>query len=95
MSKNIRQVAMGLYKPPFEFYCGYILDATGKTVADNGPILDKPDEIREEKCIVRVRGWGFIQKLKTDFDNGDIQDQVGNVIAEALTEFWLKGESHE
>lgn len=90
MSKTITQTALELYKAPFSFYCGYIHDADGKTVADDGAIGDKPDEIKTENGIVRVRGWGHIQKLKTDYGNSDIQDEVGRLIAVALTEFWEK-----
>jgi len=92
MSKTITQTAMNLYKPPFTFYCGYIHDADGKTVADNDCERDA-EVVRDGNIALRVRGWGFIQKLKTDFDNGDIQDEVGRLIAVALTEYWQKNDA--
>lgn len=86
--KTITEVAKGLYRPPFTFQHGYIFDAGGKMVADNGHMGAGNEEIHTENGIVRVRGWGHIQKLKTDYDNGDIQDEVGRLIADALTKYW-------
>lgn len=72
----IRQRALGLYQPPFRFECGYILAANGQMVADQH---DGPDSLR-------VRGWGRISYM----DNPEkLQDEVGALIAEALTEKWL------
>lgn len=64
--------AMNLYKPPFHYECGYILDSTHKVVADDGEIC-------------RVRGWGRIQKQP---NAAALQDKVGELIAQAMTDYW-------
>ena len=70
-------LAVKLYKPPFRYERGYIFDADNSMVADN----DAQD------TVGRVRGWGRIQYLP----NPEIlQDRVGELIAQALTEFWEK-----
>ncbi len=65
---------MALYTPPFRFERGYILDSTNEMVADNGGIC-------------RVRGWGRIQKQP---NAAALQDKVGELIAQAMTEYWLE-----
>lgn len=87
MSKTITQVTLGLYKPPFKYCCGYILDAEGNTVADNNAENDATI-IQGSNLVLEVRGWGRIRGLKTDFQSGAIQDEVGRLIALALTEYW-------
>ena len=80
--KTIKQVALSLYDPPFIFKRGYIWDANNQMVADQ--------EIYQEeaiKSIMRIRGWGRIQYLKK-FKPEDLQDEVGKLCAQALTEFW-------
>lgn len=73
-----RNAALALYRPPFRFLHGYIYDADGKMCADEG---EMPDHV-----AARVRGWGRIGYLP---DAAALQDEVGQVIAEALTAFWL------
>ena len=72
---EIRQRALDLYKPPFKFECGYIQDSKHRMVADQH---DGPDSLR-------VRGWGRISYME---DPEKLQDEVGALIAEALTEKW-------
>ena len=66
-----------LYEGPFEHHCGYINDANGKMFAD--------DSGENVEGIVRVRGWGALQKLD---DAEEVQDEIGEMIAEALTQYW-------
>lgn len=75
--KALRQRALDLYKPPFKFKCGYIFDASGEMVAD--------DDSVPEHVAARIRGWGRIQYLPSP---GDLQDEVGQMVAEALTAYW-------
>ena len=75
-NKELRGVAMNLYHPPFRYENGYVFDSTGQMVSD--------DEA-EADAVQRVRGWGRISYLK---DPGAVQDTVGHLIAEALTQFW-------
>lgn len=74
---ELRARAIALYKPPFKFDHGYIWDADGRMVADNN--LD------EDGQILRVRGWGRISYL----ENAEaLQDEVGEIIAIALSNYW-------
>lgn len=81
---TIRQAALDLYKPPFKYIGGYIFDQGHKMVADNGEI----DEMRE-LFAARIRGWGRIQYLDNPKGRAEaLQDEVGKIVAEALTAFW-------
>ncbi len=74
-NSTLTQQAMSLYKPPFRFHRGYIWDTDNKMVADD----DAQD------VALRVRGWGAIS-YKPDAEA--LQDEVGRLIAEALTQYW-------
>lgn len=77
--KELTAKALALYKPPFKFMYGYIHDADGRVVADNNVDADNQ--------VLRVRGWGRISYM----ENAEaLQDEVGEVIAIALTEYWQK-----
>lgn len=77
---TIREAAFNLYTAPFRYDTGYIWDSKDEMVADQGGI----DELEK---IMRVRGWGRIQYLK-NFKPEQLQDQVGKLCAEALTNLW-------
>lgn len=82
-----RAAALALYKPPFRFLHGYIHDADTQMVADQGGF----EGAVETHIAARVRGWGRIGYMP---DAEALQDEVGAVIAEALTAFWkATGES--
>ncbi|MEX0563129.1 DUF551 domain-containing protein [Raoultella terrigena] len=76
-STDLRNKSIGLYTPPFRFEHGYIWDAKGRMVADN--------HVDGEDAALRVRGWGRISYMENP---EALQDEVGNVIALAMTEFW-------
>ncbi|MGS3469178.1 hypothetical protein ACB303_24365 [Citrobacter farmeri] len=76
-NSDIRDKSICLYTPPFRFEHGYIWDAKGKMVADN--------HVDGEDAALRVRGWGRISYMENP---EALQDEVGNVIALAMTEFW-------
>ena len=76
-STDLRNKSIGLYTPPFRFEHGYIWDAKGQMVADN--------HVDGEDGVLRVRGWGRISYMENP---EALQDEVGNVIALAMTEFW-------
>lgn len=76
-STDLRNKSIGLYTPPFRFEHGYIWDAKGQMVADN--------HVDGEDAVLRVRGWGRICYMENP---EALQDEVGNVIALAMTEFW-------
>ena len=73
---TLRQRATDLYEPPFRFECGYIFDAKGQMVADQGGA---------EGYALRVRGWGRIGYMESP---EQLQDEVGEKIAEILTQHW-------
>jgi hypothetical protein len=71
-----RGQALACLKPPFRYQAGYIFDANNQMVAD-----------MPGSAVCRVRGWGRLQ-YHTDCDPEALQDMVGILIAEALTQFW-------
>lgn len=73
---DLRDKAKELYKPPFRHDRGYIFDADSNMVADDA-----------EANIMRVRGWGRIGYME---DPELLQDEVGVMIAEALTAYWTE-----
>lgn len=74
---TLTQSALSLYRAPFRFHRGYIWDANNEMVADNFG----------QDFALRIRGWGRISYLPTP---GALQDKVGELIAEALTEYWMR-----
>lgn len=64
-----------LYRPPFRYERGYIFDANNEMVADS----------EGQDVALRIRGWGRIGYMA----NAEaLQDRVGELIAQAITEFW-------
>ncbi len=82
-----RAAALALYRPPFKFRMGYIHDAGGHMVADQDGF--GPDSKVIESVAARVRGWGRIGYMP---DAEALQDEVGAVIADALTAYWNSAE---
>lgn len=83
MSDDLRKRAIDLYKPPFIYHSpsGWIFDGEGRQV------LDKIDET----AMLRIRGWGRIGYLENP---EQLQDKVGELIAEALTKFWQENQAN-
>lgn len=78
VNKNeLRSQALSICKPPFEYKRGYIFDANGNTVADN-PM---------EEGALRLRGWGRISHMENP---EQLQDEIGEIIADAMSEYWSK-----
>jgi hypothetical protein len=75
MDDKLRTSALELFKPPFHYHCGYIFDTSGNMVSDNCG----------ETAATRLRGWGRIQYMGNP---QELQDAVGELIAEALNSFW-------
>jgi len=74
---DMRAEALNLYVSPFRYKHGFIWDANENMVGDQ-PGQD---------TALRIRGWGRIGYMQ----NAErLQDAVGEIIAEALTEFWEK-----
>ena len=85
INPSLREAALDLYEAPFLFKRGYIYDAGHKMVADQ-------DGEVTESIAARVRGWGRIGYLP---DAEALQDEVGKIIAESLTNFWKSKEGDE
>ncbi len=83
-----RAAALAIYTPPFRFVHGYIYDASSRMVADQGGFDGAADTVAGA-VAARVRGWGRIGYMP---DAEALQDEVGAVIAEALTAFWHAAE---
>jgi hypothetical protein len=84
MTKTIREVALELYTPPFSFRHGYVFDSKGHMVADQ----DDVDAMRES-IAARIRGWGRIQYMDNPMGRAAaLQDEVGQIVVEALNAFW-------
>lgn len=81
---EMKEKALALYKPPSSFECGYIFDANNQMVADEA---DADSMIN----ALRIRGWGRIGYMENP---EALQDKVGELIAEALTQYW-EGKSAE
>ena len=84
---------LSLYKPPFRYdrRGGYIWDADGKMLADNYDPDDAIDVSQKIEPALRIRGWGYIQYLKhNNLTPAQIQDGLGEIMAQALTDYWLK-----
>lgn len=79
MPNELTPIAKALYKPPFRFdpHGGFIWDANNQMVCDD----------KGQDSTQRVRGWGRIGYM---LQAEKIQDEVGRLIAQALTEFWGK-----
>lgn len=83
------EAAMKLYEPPFTFVHGYIYDNANHVVSDNGDIGQM-----EKAVISRIRGWGRLQYLKDgEFTPEQLQDAVGEIVVEALNDYWAKHSS--
>ena len=79
-ASEARRVGMSLYKPPFKYEHGFIFDSNDHIFADDGPT---------GMLLARIRGWGYIQHAGgTTVTAEAIQDELGQVVADALTEFW-------
>ena len=72
---ELKQQALDQYTPPFSYRGGYIHDVDHKMVADDAG----------GNHILRIRGWGKLGKLE---NGAEVQDMIGELIAEALTEYW-------
>ena len=84
---ELKKAALSLYTPPFRYDSlgGYIVDHSGLMVSDqNG---EDPTNF-----IARVRGWGRIRYIE-EHDPEKVQDTLGEMIAEALNQYWggIKG----
>jgi hypothetical protein len=75
MNEELKKKAFNLYTAPFSCRYGYIWDAEGNMVADDVG----------GDAMLRIRGWGRLGAME---DGDKIQDAVGDLIAEILTDYW-------
>lgn len=83
---ELRKIALDFYKGPFKFdhMGGYIWAQGDKDTHGNQMFADL--DCAKERCA-RIRGWGALQYLK-DVDCEALQDEIGVMFAEAITEYW-------
>jgi len=88
---ELRKIALDFYKGPFKFdhMGGYIWALGDKSTHGNQMFADL--DAAKERCA-RIRGWGALQYLK-DVDPEALQDEVGVMFAEAITEYWDRQKS--
>lgn len=75
MISELKAKVRKLYKPPFRHEHGYIYDSENQMLAD------------QTGHILRIRGWGRLSYLQ---EAEKLQDGVGELIAEILTDYWNK-----
>lgn len=82
---ELRKIALDFYTGPFHFddLGGYIW-AKGNGNTGNQMFADL--DAAKERCA-RIRGWGALQYLK-EVDCEALQDEIGVMFAEAITEYW-------
>lgn len=89
MTYDLRNRALALYSGPFRFdpHGGYIWAEGGgegvEMVADRAGGVNAP--AADPAAVTRVRGWGRIGYME---DAAALHDAAGELIAEALTEYW-------
>jgi hypothetical protein len=76
-STDLKTRALELYTPPFRYKNGYIFDSQDNMVAD--------DDNVETSVVTRIRGWGRISYMS---QAPQLQDKLGEMVAEALTDYW-------
>ena len=89
---NIKQKALKIYTAPFTYRAGWIRDANNVVASSAGRQHDQPLNVIEDVIgIMQVRGWGHIQYIDLNkFSPEDLQDQIGEIICEALNDYWDK-----
>jgi hypothetical protein len=78
-SIDLKTRALELYTPPFRYSNGYVFDSQNNMVAD--------DDNVETSVVTRIRGWGKISYMT---QAPQLQDKLGEMVAEALTDYWNK-----
>lgn len=83
---ELRKIGLEFYKGPFRFdHLGGYIWAKGDPSTHGSQMFADLDQATE-RCA-RIRGWGALQYLK-DVDCGALQDEIGVMFAEAITEYW-------
>ncbi|MNY15947.1 hypothetical protein D3C86_1491860 [compost metagenome] len=83
---ELRKIGLEFYKGPFRFdHLGGYIWAKGDETTHGSQMFADLDQAAE-RCA-RIRGWGALQYLK-DVDCEALQDEIGVMFAEAITEYW-------
>jgi hypothetical protein len=83
---ELRKIGLEFYKGPFRFdHLGGYIWAKGDPSTHGSQMFADLDQAGE-RCA-RIRGWGALQYLK-GVDCGALQDEIGVMFAEAITEYW-------
>lgn len=88
VNPELRKIGLDFYKGPFRFDSmgGYVW-ANGDPSTNGSQMFADLDQA-SERCA-RIRGWGALSYLK-DVDCEALQDEIGRMFAEAITEYWDK-----
>lgn len=87
---ELRKIGLDFYTGPFHFdHMGGYIWAKGNGETGNQMFADL--EGASERCA-RIRGWGALQYLK-DVDCEALQDEIGVMFAEAITEYWERAKN--
>lgn len=78
---RLKQKAIAILQPPFKLKRGFIYDSS----EDQNMVCDSGD--CEIGTIARIRGWGRLSKLP---EGSEIQDAIGEIIVEALNDYFNK-----
>jgi hypothetical protein len=91
VNPELRAIGLSFYKGPFHFDSmgGYVW-AKGDP-STNGTQMFADLDQASERCA-RIRGWGALSYLK-DVDCEALQDEIGRMFAEAITEYWDRAKS--
>lgn len=86
VNPELRKIGLDFYKGPFHFDSmgGYVW-ARGNRDTNGNQMFADLDQA-SERCA-RIRGWGALSYLK-DVDCEALQDEIGRMFAEAITEYW-------
>ena len=85
---NAKEIVLSLFTPPFYFQHGYTFDSNNQMVADEGR------DLALGTIISRIRGWGMIKYKGTpEVKAEEIQDAAGEIIAEALNQYWKNNQT--
>lgn len=91
VNPELRKIGLDFYKGPFRFDAmgGYVW-ANGDPSTNGSQMFADLDQAGE-RCA-RIRGWGALSYLK-DVDCEALQDEIGRMFAEAITEYWDKAKN--
>lgn len=77
---ELLKTCLGLLTPPFRYSWGYVWGSAHERVLDECGSAP-------HGAAAQIRGWGRLSYM-TEFDPAKMQDELGHMYAQALTEYW-------